>query len=47
MDLYEELFKLVEALDAAGLPYTACGGIAVTSRRQFMAILDLLKTSIC
>ena len=47
MDLYEELFKLVEALDAVGLPYTVCGGIAVTLRWQFMVIPDLLKTSIC
>ena len=44
MDLYAELFKLVEALEAAGLPYAVCGGIAVAIHGypRFTQDIDLL-----
>ncbi len=44
MDLYDEFFSLIEAFDAAGVPYAVCGGIAVAIHGfpRFTEDIDLL-----
>ncbi|MBI5543201.1 MAG: hypothetical protein HY901_04895 [Deltaproteobacteria bacterium] len=44
LDLYEELSALTKALDAGGLPYAVCGGLAVAihGAPRFTKDLDLL-----
>lgn len=41
LDLFEELRALTQALDAAGLPYAVCGGIAVGVHGAPRATKDL------
>ena len=44
MDLYDEFFSLIEAFDAAAVPYAVCGGIAVAIHGypRFTEDIDLL-----
>ena len=44
MDLYDEFFSLIEAFDAAAVPYAVCGGIAVAIHgfARFTVDIDLL-----
>jgi hypothetical protein len=44
MDLYDEFFSLIEAFDAASVPYAVCGGIAVAIHGypRFTEDIDLL-----
>ncbi len=44
MDLYDEFYSLIEAFDAAAIPYAVCGGIAVAiyGYPRFTEDIDLL-----
>jgi hypothetical protein len=41
LDLHEELTKVTRALDAAGVPYALCGGLAMAVYGQPRATVDI------
>lgn len=41
MDLYEEMKKVITALEAAGIPYALCGGLAMAVHRFPRATMDI------
>lgn len=41
MDLYEEMKKVIVALETAGVPYALCGGLAMALHRFPRATMDI------